>query len=55
LPPPQEPLLPQLEALESQLLSLRLESRGHPIAPIVAFSATFSTLKAIAQHLDQAL
>ncbi|QQE67626.1 hypothetical protein GFS31_43390 (plasmid) [Leptolyngbya sp. BL0902] len=51
----QEPLLPQLEALETQLLALRLESREYPIAPLVAFSATFSTLKTIAQHLDQAL
>ena len=55
LPPPQNPLLPQVEALESQLLSLRLESREYPVAPLVAFSATFSTLKVIAQHLDHAL
>ncbi len=53
-PPPQRPLRPQLEALEQQLLQLRLESRGHPVAPLIAMSATFTTLKAIAQHLDQA-
>ncbi|TVQ14565.1 MAG: hypothetical protein EA368_01060 [Leptolyngbya sp. DLM2.Bin27] len=34
---------------------LRLESRGHPVAPLVAFSALFAALKAIAQHFDQAL
>lgn len=49
-----EPLLPQIATLEAQLLALRLESRGHPIEPLVAFSGTLSTLKAIAQHLDQA-
>jgi len=53
--PSQTPLLPQLETLETQLLGLRLESRGYPIEPMVAFSATFATLKAIAQALDQSL
>lgn len=50
---PQKSLLPQLEALEQQLLRLRPDIQGHPVAPLIAFSATFTTLKAIAQHLDQ--
>jgi len=51
---PQRRLLPQMEALEQQLLSWRLDSQDYSVASLITFSAMFTTLKAIAQHLDQA-
>lgn len=50
---PQRPLFPQLEALEQQLLSFRLNSQGYSVTPLITFSAMFTALKTIAQHLDQ--
>lgn len=49
----QAPLAQQIEALEQQLLSLRSESRNYPLTALIPFSATFITLKAIADNLDQ--
>ena len=46
-------LTQQITTLEQQLLSLRAESRNYPLQPLISFSATFSTLKTIAQNLDQ--
>lgn len=51
--PPQTLLTQQIAALEQQLLSLRSESRDHPLTPLLPFSATFTTLKMIAHNLDQ--
>jgi uncharacterized membrane protein YgaE (UPF0421/DUF939 family) len=50
---PQKPLLPQLEALEQQLMSLRFDSQDYRVAPLITLSAMVTTLKAMAQHLDQ--
>jgi uncharacterized membrane protein YgaE (UPF0421/DUF939 family) len=47
------PLTSQIESLEQQLLSLRSESRGYPLTPLISFSTTFVTLKTIADNLDQ--
>lgn len=46
-------LTPQIAALEQQLLSLRSESRNYPLAILVSFIATFTSLKAIAHNLDR--
>jgi uncharacterized membrane protein YgaE (UPF0421/DUF939 family)/DNA-binding HxlR family transcriptional regulator len=46
-------LTSQIESLEQQLLSLRSDSRDYPLTPLISFSATFMTLKTIADHLDQ--
>ncbi len=51
--PSRKPLLPQLEVLEQQLMTLRLDSQDYRVAPMMTFSAMFTTLKVIAQHLDQ--
>ncbi len=48
-----QPPMQQLAALEQQLLNLRTESRDYPLTPLMSFSATFVTLKAIAAKLDQ--
>lgn len=46
-------LTSQIVSVEQQLLSLRSESRDYPLTPLISFSATFMTLKTIADNLDQ--
>ncbi|TRV05764.1 MAG: hypothetical protein EWV41_15355 [Microcystis wesenbergii Mw_MB_S_20031200_S109] len=43
----------EIESLEKQLLSLRVESRSYPLNELIAFSSAFMTMKAIASNLNQ--
>jgi len=46
-------LIEEIESLEKQLLSLRVESRSYPLNELIAFSSAFMTMKAIASNLNQ--
>ncbi|MFM6198848.1 MAG: hypothetical protein ACKPE1_06855, partial [Dolichospermum sp.] len=52
-PPKLELLIEEIESLEKQLLSLRVESRSYPLNELIAFSSAFMTMKAIASNLNQ--
>jgi hypothetical protein len=52
-PPKLGLLIQEIESLEKQLLSLRVESRSYPLNELIAFSSAFMTMKAIASNLNQ--
>jgi uncharacterized membrane protein YgaE (UPF0421/DUF939 family) len=52
-PPKLGLLIEEIESLEKQLLSLRVESRSYPLNELIAFSSAFMTMKAIASNLNQ--
>lgn len=52
-PPKLGLLIEEIESLEEQLLSLRVESRSYPLNELIAFSSAFMTMKAIASNLNQ--
>jgi uncharacterized membrane protein YgaE (UPF0421/DUF939 family) len=46
-------LVREIESIEQQLLSQRVESRSYPLEQLIAFSSTFMTMKGIASNLDR--
>ena len=46
-------LVQEIESIEQQLLSQRVESRSYPLEQLIAFSSTFMTMKAITSNLNR--
>jgi uncharacterized membrane protein YccC len=46
-------LVREIESIEQQLLSQRVESRSYPLEQLIAFSSAFMTMKAIAGNLNR--
>ncbi|MFB2897583.1 hypothetical protein ACE1CI_32085 [Aerosakkonemataceae cyanobacterium BLCC-F50] len=46
-------LVREIELIEQQLLSQRVESRSYPLEQLIAFSSAFLTMKAIASNLNR--
>lgn len=46
-------LVQEIESIEQQLLSQRVESRSYPLEQLIAFSSAFMTMKAIASNLNR--
>ncbi|UBF29117.1 hypothetical protein K9N68_15530 [Kovacikia minuta CCNUW1] len=46
-------LIQEIESIEQQLLSQRVESRSYPLEQLIAFSSAFMTMKAIASNLNR--